>query len=161
MALFKVYHLTSPDELEAEYKSGNSYVIANENEKLAQWKIDVGNTDQDRYGIASEGLIDPNNNSIYRVDDLRSHVYYFNLLKNNWSQEKQDGYYTLSIQADDINYNIPPLISYVDVSTRNEYNKIDHAIIAKDESVADSHTFLTFYAKEIPNDFRVVVCDYR
>lgn len=159
MALFKVYHATDEDELPLERKDGNSYVIADESKGLAQWKIDIGHGETDRWGIVSEGLLNENG-QVMRASDLASEVYYGELLQEDWIKDNPtDEYYHQSVETLGImcgaNHETPPLISYRDLETRDQYYLLDHA----DASIENQE--VVFYSKKVPGDMRVVICDYR
>lgn len=161
MALFKIYHTMDENDLPDARKSGNSYIIADEEKKLARWLIDV--TDTDRYGIVSEGILykdEDDEAQVAKVDDLRAKAYLGELLNDGWSQEPNaDGYYTQTVSTPGITCglagNIPPIISVADVKNQEEYNKLAYA-----EADADSGQ-VTFYTKKIPTTMDVIIVDYK
>ena len=162
MALFKIYHTMDENDLPDARKNGNSYIIADEEKKLARWLIDV--TDTDRYGIVSEGILyknEDNETQVVNVDNLKTKAYLGKLLNNGWSQQPNaDGYYTQVVSTPGITCglagNIPPIISIADEKDQEEYNKLAYA---EADTVSEQ---VTFYTESIPaTAMDVIIVDYK
>lgn len=168
MALFKVYPSIEEKELPSP-QAGHSYIIGADDEaKIARWLIDM--TENERYGIASEGLCYKDNENdedekvkIATVKDISAKAYNGELTVSGWEKDTQsDKYYHQFISTPGLTCgltgDVPPIISPADIRYREEYSKIAYA----EADLAEENPGIMFYIEELPaSPIEVTIVDYK
>lgn len=129
MALFKVFHAVDEEDLPLNRVSGNSYIIDDEEKDFLQWKVDVGTDNDDRRGIASEGLI-YGDGVMVRPEAITPTAFaQVRLLTGGWTTGNNVLTQTVTIEGLKCGKNgdIPPIIQCI--SNKEDYSRIDSAMV--------------------------------